>query len=114
MNGNLKLRGVTTGKDKFSFLLWNCPRQPYFLDHIRLNWWFKYGNNKKYHSLRIINRWINESIFEFNSSYFDLEPNEILKRIAQCGKDIRDILRLEVQVYYYREKKRGIIKCQML
>ncbi|MCP2605064.1 hypothetical protein NLC29_02800 [Candidatus Aminicenantes bacterium AH-873-B07] len=117
MNETLKLRGITTANNRFSFLLWNYPKQPYFLHCIKLNWWFKNEIERKYFSLsKIINKWINESIYEFGAYYFDfLEPKEVLYKEIERGKDLRDLLGIEVQVFYYRnQNQKRILKFRML
>jgi len=105
MEGALRLRGLTTADNRFSFLLFNYSRRPYFLHSIELRWWFRGDKGQRSFSLsKAINKWINNLIYEFGAYYLDfLEPKEVLYREIEEGRDLRDIIRIEAEVYYYRE-----------
>ncbi|MFQ6089099.1 MAG: hypothetical protein ACE5K0_09395 [Candidatus Methanofastidiosia archaeon] len=111
----LEIKAITTERNNLSFLLWNYPICSYFLDRIKLKWWFKNSNGSEYSNTRLINRWIEKSGYEFRISYFELEPKDLLWDKVKRGKDLRDIMRLEVVVYYQdRENKTRIVSQQVL
>ncbi|MCP2519890.1 hypothetical protein NLB65_00075 [Candidatus Aminicenantes bacterium AC-335-B20] len=117
MEEKLRLRGLTTANDKFSFLLFNYSKQPYFIHYIKFKWWIKNGVGKKYFTLsKIINKWINNFIYEFADYYFNiLEPKEVISKEIKEGKDIRDVLGIEAQVYYYKDyREKRVLKFRIL
>jgi len=103
MEETLRLRGLTTAGDRFSFLLFNHSRQPYFLHCIKLRWWFRDEGNRSFSLRKVINKWINNLIYEFGAYYLDfLEPKEVVYKEIEGGRDLRDIICIEAEVYYYR------------
>ncbi|MFQ6083331.1 MAG: hypothetical protein ACE5WD_08225 [Candidatus Aminicenantia bacterium] len=111
----LKIKAIITERDNLSFLLWNYSISSYFLDKIKLKWWFKNSNGSEYSNTRLINRWIDKWGYEFRISYFELEPRDLLQDKVRRGEDLRDIMGLEVVVYYQdRENKTRILSQQVL
>ena len=117
MEEKLRLRGLTTANDKFSFLLFNYSKHPYFIHCIKFKWWIKNGVVKRYFTLsKIINEWTDNFIYEFSDYYFNiLEPKELISKEIENGKDIRDVLGIEAQVYYYKNfKQKEVLKFRIL
>ncbi|MFQ6083616.1 MAG: hypothetical protein ACE5WD_09665 [Candidatus Aminicenantia bacterium] len=113
----LEIKAIIAEKNKFSFSLWNYPNYSYFLDKIKLNWVVENNNKSRYFDTKIINinKWINGPDYEFKISYFELEPTDFLWEKVKEGKDLRDMMKLEVVIYYQdKENHKKRVRQQVL